>query len=416
MTVELPIILKALRRNKIGAILIAVQIAVTLAILCNALFIIQQRVAATHRPSGVDEANLFVIKNQWIGHPQDLAARRQSDLAALRAQPGVVDAYSTNAYPLGNGGDGEGIGRNPDDVESTQLAAMYVGDEHALPTLGLRLVAGRNFLPGEIQERTEYNQQQIKPKAIIITRPLADKLFPNESPLGKSVYISFDKTTVPVVGVVDRLQVPWSSIPWGWGTKFFYNSVLVPYGWSLKYTDYLVRVRPGQLATVMKAAEKTLFDLERARIITKIQPLSVARVESYQDDRGLVVILASVSVALLLVTAFGIVGLTSYWVAQRRRQIGIRRALGATRHAIVRYFQTENLFIALTGASLGIVLAVAANMWMVTSFEMQRLHVAYAVVAALAVLALGQAAVLWPALRAAAISPASATRNLAGAR
>jgi putative ABC transport system permease protein len=106
------------------------------------------------------------------------------------------------------------------------------------------------------------------------------------------------------------------------------------------------------------------------------------------------------------------VGLTSYWVAQRRRQIGIRRALGASRQAIVRYFQTENLLIAASGTALGIALAIAANLWMVSSFEMQRLNPVYAFVGALAVLGLGQLAVLWPALRAASIPPALATRGV----
>jgi putative ABC transport system permease protein len=407
---ELAVILKSLRRNKIGAVVIAVQIAVTLAILCNALFIIQQRLAASHRPSGVDEADIFRVKNQWVGDPKDLPARLRTDLDALRGLGGVLDAYATNSVPLSNGGDGEGIGRDPDRVEQTQLTAMYYGDEHALATLGVKLIAGRNFQSDEIVERDSYNQH-LPPSAVIITRALAEKLFPHESPIGKPVYISFDKHAVPVVGVIDLLQVPWSSAS-GWGSRFFYNSILVPYRWSVPYSNYVVRTKPGQLAAVMKTAPKALIDLNRNRVIVDLEPLSVARVESYKDDHGLAVILGTVCVALLLVTGFGIVGLTSYWVAQRRRQIGIRRALGASRQAIVRYFQTENLLIAASGTALGIALAIAANLWMVSSFEMQRLNPVYAIVGALAVLALGQLAVLWPALRAASIPPALATRGV----
>jgi putative ABC transport system permease protein len=405
---ELSVILKSLRRNKIGAVVIAVQIAVTLAILCNALFIIQQRLAATHRPSGADEANIFTIQNQWVGNPTDRRARLRTDLDALRGLGGVVDAYASNSVPLGNGGDSEGIGRNPDQVEGTALTAMYFGDEHALPTLGVKLIAGRNFQSDEIIDRDNYNQH-IPPSAVIITRPLAEKLFPHESPLGKPIYISFDKHAVPVVGVIDRLQVPWSS---GWGSQFFYNSVLVPFRWSVPWSTYVIRTKPGQLTAVMKTAPQTLIDLNRERVLVKVKSLSVARVDSYKDDHGLAVILGTVCVALLLVTGFGIVGLTSYWVAQRRRQIGIRRALGASRQAIVRYFQTENLVIAASGTALGIALAIAANLWMVSSFEMQRLNPVYAFVGALAVLALGQLAVLWPALRAASIPPALATRGV----
>jgi putative ABC transport system permease protein len=407
---ELAVILKSLRRNKIGAVVIAVQIAVTLAILCNALFIIQQRVAASHRPSGVDEANILRVKNQWVGDPKDLPARLRADLDALRGLDGVVDAYATNSVPLSNGGDGEGLGRDPDRVEATELTAMYYGDEHALPTLGVKLIAGRNFQSDEIVDRDSYNQH-LPPSAVIITRALAQKLFPHESPIGKPVYISFDKHAVPVVGVIDMLQVPWSSAS-GWGSRFFYNSILVPYRWSVLYSTYVVRTKPGQLAAVMKTAPKALSDLNRERVIVSVEPLSVGRANSYKDDRGLAVILGTVCVALLLVTGFGIVGLTSYWVAQRRRQIGIRRALGATRQAIVRYFQTENLVIAATGTALGIALAIAANLWMVSSFEMQRLNPVYAFVGALAVLGLGQLAVLWPALRAASIPPALATRGV----
>jgi putative ABC transport system permease protein len=407
---ELAVILKSMRRNKVGAILIAVQMAVTLAILCNALFIIQQRLEASRRPSGTDESNIFAMKNQWIGESADGVARLETDLAALRSLPGVVDAYATNSYPLGNGGDGEGLGRNPDDVDSTRLAAEYMGDEHVLSTLGLKLVAGRNFTADEVADLLGYRQLD-PPKALIISKSLADKLFPHESPLGKLVYISFNPHGVPVVGVVDTLQVPWSTAG-AWGSKFFYSTFIVPFRYATAYSGYVVRAKPGQLAEVMRTAQKKLIEVNHDRVIDQVRTLTESRAKSYKDDRGLAVILATVSAALLLVTGFGIVGLTSYWVAQRRRQIGIRRALGATRSAITRYFQTENLLIAASGAILGITLAIAVNIWMVTSFEMQRLHSIYAIVGAAAILGLGQLAVLYPALRAASVPPALATRGV----
>ena len=109
--------------------------------------------------------------------------------------------------------------------------------------------------------------------------------------------------------------------------------------------------------------------------------------------------------------AFGIIGLTSYWVTLRRQQIGIRRALGATRRNIVQYFQAENLLIVAAGAALGIALAMALNMWMVRSFEMARMQDSRALCGALLLVLLGQLAVFWPARRAASIPPALATRG-----
>ena len=405
---ELRPILSAMRRNKVGAILIGVQMAITLAILCNALFIIQQRVALSKRPTGTDESNIFVIANQWVGNPPDLAAKLRGDLAALRALPGVVDAVESISYPLHNGGSSEGLKLNPDQKDLSALTAIYTADEHGLQAFGLKLVAGRNFNPEEVIDHMGYTDLT-PPSALIITQALADKLFPGKSALGQSVYFEGPPKSVPIVGIVDRMQVPWTQAG-GWGSKFNDNSAILPFHFVFSNVYYIVRARPGQLTAAMKAAEKALFDLDRARVLGKTATLTEARADAYQDDRGLVVILSVVCAALVAVTAFGIVGLTSYWVSQRRRQIGIRRALGATRNAIIHYFQTENFLIAAAGSLAGVGMAVGLNMWMVSTFEMERLHTGYAIIGAILVLLLGQLAVLWPALKAASIPPALATR------
>jgi putative ABC transport system permease protein len=96
-------ILAALRRHKAGTVLIALQIALTLAIVCNALFIIQQRVSHLSRPTGIDESNLLVIHNAWVGD-DDVESRIRTDLATLRGLPGVADVVATNSYPLRGGG------------------------------------------------------------------------------------------------------------------------------------------------------------------------------------------------------------------------------------------------------------------------------------------------------------------------
>jgi len=401
-------ILSAMRRNKVGAVLIALQIAVTLAILCNGLFIVHQRLALSHRPSGMVETDLFAIDNEWIGDPTDVSSRIRADLAALRALPGVVDAANTDQYPLTNSGWSEGIDLKADQQTRSAFMSLYMGDEHLIDTLGLRLVAGRNFEPSEILDRG--STDRVQPATIIVTRALADKLFPDGSALGRSIYVEGGKQPTQIVGIVERLQTPWTGTG-GWQEKYFEFSVIEPYQFVDTGSWYLVRTKPGQLAAVMQSASKRLLELDRNRLIQKIEPVTDTRVSAYRDDRGLAVILAVVCAALVGVTACGIVGLTSYWVSQRRRQIGIRRALGATRGAILRYFQTENLLIATAGALVGIGLAIAVNLWMVTSFAMPRLSPVWAVLGALLVLVLGQLAVLWPALRAASVPPALATRS-----
>jgi putative ABC transport system permease protein len=401
-------ILSAMRRNKVGAMLIAMQMAITLAILCNGLFIIEQRITLSKRPTGADEANVFVIDNQWVGNPPDIAARLQADLAALRALPGVVDATASNSFPLSSGGSTDGLKLNPDQKDESALSARYLVDEHGVQALGLKLIAGRNFNADEVLDLRGYTDR-IPPTATIITRALAEKLFPGQNALGRPIFSVGQKNMIPIVGIVDRLQVPWVGAT-GWGSKFNDQSMLVPYHFLSTYTHYIVRTKPGQLTAAIKEAQKRLFDINRGRVLMRTESLTEARQKAYQDDIGLAVILGVVCAALVAVTAFGIVGLTSYWVAQRRRQIGIRRALGATRNAIIRYFQTENFMIAAAGAAAGVALAISLNLWMVNAFEMERLHTSYALVGAVIVLLLGQAAVLWPAMKAASIPPALATR------
>src|SRR5580698_3556837 len=98
------LILRALRRNKVGAILIGLQIALTLAIVCNSLSVIQQFVQRMQQPTGIDEANIFTLNAIWTYDPPDLLAQMKGDLAALRSVPGTVDAVSVVSFPLDGGG------------------------------------------------------------------------------------------------------------------------------------------------------------------------------------------------------------------------------------------------------------------------------------------------------------------------
>jgi putative ABC transport system permease protein len=160
------------------------------------------------------------------------------------------------------------------------------------------------------------------------------------------------------------------------------------------------------LAAVTKALPEVVVDREGSHTLGEL------RHETFKNDRTMAGLLVGVIVALLLVTALGIVGLASFWVAQRRKQIGVRRALGATRGDILRYFQTENFLIVSFGIGLGMVLAFGLNLVLMSRYELPRLPLVYLPAGALALWLLGQLAVLAPALRAAAVPPVVATRSV----
>ena len=122
-------------------------------------------------------------------------------------------------------------------------------------------------------------------------------------------------------------------------------------------------------------------------------------------------LLGGVCVGLLIVTAFGIVGLASFWVQQRTRMIGTRRALGATQGQILRYFQTENFLLTTMGIALGMVAAYAINQLLMSYYELPRLPWVCLPIGAASLWALGQVAVLGPARRAAALPPVVVMRG-----
>ena len=165
----------------------------------------------------------------------------------------------------------------------------------------------------------------------------------------------------------------------------------------------------------MREAPKALYAQSRLRIIDAkdgIQDYAEIRHRAYNGDRGMAILMGIICTVLLAITAAGIVGLTSFWVGQRRKQIGVRRALGARQRDILAYFLTENFLISAAGVALGAVLAVAFNLWTVTRFEMDRMSMAYVGIGVIVLLLLGQGAVLAPALRASRVPPVEATRSV----
>ena len=162
----------------------------------------------------------------------------------------------------------------------------------------------------------------------------------------------------------------------------------------------------------MPVVEEALAKANRQRIVRAPESMAETRALGYWLDAGVSTMLGVVMAALLLITSFGIVGLASFSVRQRTRQIGTRRALGATKADILRYFLVENLLIATGGVLIGAALTIGLNVVLV-----ERLGVAkvewYALPLGMAtLLVLGLLAVLWPARRASAVPPAVATRTV----
>lgn len=402
---EIGPIWRAMMRNKTGAILIALQIAVTMAIMVNAISIMQEKDRMMSRPSGLDEHNLFSIAS--VGFAKDFNERVtiEEDLAALRAMPGIVNAIQSNAVPLSGSGWSMGLQTEPGaEIDGTGVGLYFV-DEHGLDTYGVNLLAGENFSASDVVWRERAATEW--PDKTIITRAMAEAMFPDDwaSALGKTVYIA-DTQPITITGIVEKMQGSWP----GWDG--FERVMLVPTHTLFGATAYLIRTEPGMRDSVMPQVEELLADRNKDRIVRSMRSMDEIRERSYRSESSMIKILTFTIVLLIAITSLGIVGLASFSVNRRTRQIGTRRALGASKLVILRYFMTENFIISLGGVLLGAALTVGLNILMIETFSLTRITWYLVPVAMLLLLAVGQIAVFGPARRASSVPPAVATRTV----
>ena len=400
-------ILSTLRRHKTAAILIVLEIALTSAIVCNALHLIDVRLTRLNADHGLPEAELLVLTVRGTRTDDSAADKTARDLEQLRALPGVKAAAMANQVIYGSNSNNTTVTPSKERKNERFHSAQYSGDEGLMDAMGLKLVAGRNFKPEEYQFESRFlGADEIRLAQVIISRALAEALFPGTDAVGKTLY-AFGATESTVVGVVDRLPHPYPGR--ADGAKGF--ALLLPWRPNYRGGSYILRVDPAQQDAVLKAVPGVIEKVDATRIVDSARRLTEMRSAFYAQDRAMAWLMGGVIVALMLVTAFGIVGLASFWVQQRTRMIGTRRALGATRGQILRYFQLENFLLSGIGIVLGMGGALALSLLLMAQYEMPRLPWLYLPAGAIALWLLGQIAVLAPARRAAALPPVAALRS-----
>jgi len=396
--------ISSLMRSKTGPLLVALQIAVTLAIVVNSLFIVVQRVEKMNRDPGIDVDNVIVTYVRGFGDDFDVVNGITNDLDLIKSIPGVVAATVSNQIPLSGSGSGTGLRIVPDETIDSISTARYRWDEAGLDALGVELSRGRNFLPEEI-DFVLPKLDPGTPASILVTQALADDLFGDEDALGKTVYWgSMEPSTI--VGIIDHMHGSWV----GWDKLD--NSVIQPGRQADTTNKYIIRVEPGMRDQLVPIIEKELGESNRQRVVKSVRTLEEMAARSYRSDRGMAIVLSVVIALLIGLTALVIVGLSSFHVTQRTKQIGTRRALGARRIDIIKQFMLENWLITTAGAVVGIFLTVLVAYWLEVSFELQRLDWRYLPTGIVTLWILSSLAVMEPARRAASVPPAVATRSV----
>jgi putative ABC transport system permease protein len=394
-------IIRALKRNKVRFLLIVVQIAITLAVVTNAITMIRDEGQKMLKRSGFDDDNIVWVRTRPFSPAfKDLPYRISvvnADLRAIQAIPGVVAVANTNFLPWQGGGSSGEVSAGGGDGSKFRTQ-MYYNTPGILDALGVHLVAGRPLRDTDLDD----DPNSKAPSTAVISRDLEKLMFKGQSAVGKQLIETGD-TVVNVVGVFDPFYNPY-----GWPI----HEYAVMYAGHVSRTGamYLVRVKPGTMAQVVPLIERRMLQANNGR---NIQMQTIDEIKERYFTQGRIVrgAMSMVIALIVLVTGLGIVGVTAFSVTERRKQIGTRRALGATKGAVLRYFLLENWIVTNAGLILGVAAAYGLNILLVTKTSGAKLDWRYVVIAIGLLWLQGIIATLIPAMRATRFSPVIATRG-----
>lgn len=406
MNVPFRPIVSALFRNRAGAMLVAAQVAIALAVLVNAVYMVKQRIDLIDRPTGIDVDNIFVVGVQGFTKDFNYPAMLDEDMTWIRSIPGVIGVTATNSVPLSGGGSSDYVKLTPDAKGGRESLVNYFHfNEQGAETLGLKVIAGRWFTREEVKPpgATLY---AVYSGPIVVTKDYANRLFPKGDALGKVIYGSSSQP-LTIIGIVDHMLGSWLT-----GVDYPTDIMYMAFQASGPGTRYLVRTRPGLRDQLMRKVEAELGQRNDKRAVNYVRTLKQYQDRSYLSQRNMGIYLVIVTGLLMAITSFGIFALATFNVSTRTKQVGTRRAVGARRRDIVAHFLVENWMITTGGVFVGCVLALAAGHVLSLQYDLPRVDLYYIVGGVLVMWLVGMAAAWHPSRRAARISPALATRTV----
>jgi MacB-like protein len=276
---EIRALLSALWRSRTGPFLVAAQVAITLAVIVNVTYIVQQRLKDASKPTGIDLDNMFWVGLETLDTNYNQAAAVPVDLTYLNSLPGVVSATSSQMLPQSWGRMGLPFAADPKQLDQPNGGvggAIYFGTDTFIETLGLKLVAGRTFDRNAIMPPSSDMAAAIANWApeMIVTQAMAKKLFPKGDALGKTVYAGLTNKSSTIVGIVDYMQAQPGPERW---QEFALQIVIVPIIAPGPGGNFIVRTRPGERDRVMAKVEKEFADLQPGRYVRRIDAYDHSR-------------------------------------------------------------------------------------------------------------------------------------------
>lgn len=399
---EIKPILNALLRSKAGALMLMIQVAITVAIVSNAAFIINDRIKYLQQDTGYPEDQVFSFTIFTYGEDVNLVQKFEQNETMLRNLPGVINAAALSTVPLSGSGSASSFHLAADPKDGKSVRAAYTGgDENLLDSLGVSISEGRNFSPDEVIVSQDFSKL---PEVVIVSKPFLVEMFPDGDGLGNTIFMGPEP--LKIIGVVDKMMGPWLK------DSAADRMVVFPFLQPESYQRFVVRTSAAERAAVMRQIEDFLLEDYNKRVITNVIGLDESKQDYNAGDVLMMRMLIVLIVVLVLVTVLGIFGLTVFNISKRTKQIGTRRALGARKSAIIRYFMVENGLICLAGLFIGSLAAIYLSNVLLKTYSLPALDNVYILFTALFVFVMSLLSVILPANKAANISPSVATRSI----
>jgi putative ABC transport system permease protein len=384
-------------------ILVAGQVALCIVLLSGATLLIRSLARISQVDPGFDRANVLTFRvslsQAQYNNTSKISAFYQELLHRLQALPGVRSAGITLTLPL------MGYPLSPTQTADEPIRALndrplamvqFVSTDY-FRTLRIPLVAGREFTDRD---------REGAPLVTLINEACARKLwpdYPHTNPIGKRIIIGAQTAQYEVVGIVGDIR---QSLDGDLTPATFRSSL------QLVSSTMTVAVRiEGDPLRFVEPIRKQVLAVDPAQPISAVRTMDELAQQEEGQRRMVLLLLGVFAAAAVLLTTIGMYGTIAYWVLQRTREVGIRRALGAPTRNIFWIVIGRGLGLTSAGLAVGIVGAIALTRFIQSFlFHVSPTDPLTFASVALLTLAVSLVATLIPAQRAVRIDPMEALR------